>query len=243
MRSKKFFYVPGLISLISLPILFFFWPIQDPPDYVVLKFFLASDFKPPKGVMDFSKYRVLQDIKNKKITRIYLGDVFAYDDKDEFRISAREKFVIAEIERLAFVDDTTQVLQVELDGENTYGDFVGLVNLAAIYRIKRYAYFDDSFFFMANPPPVSSRYYEDHGGIENYIPDNWMPPTNWEVFIGKLRYEWRIYWEEFSYPKKQNYPVSAGFVALIVIPWIIWLRRNRRRVRLQVMSNRVIFVS
>lgn len=231
MQNKKFFYVPGLISLIGLPILFFFLPIQDPPDYVALKLFLPADVKPPPDVTKFSKWGVLNDIKDKKITRIYMGDVSAYDDKGEFRISAREKFVISEIERLAFANDTTQVLQVELDEDNTYGDFVGLVNLAAIYGIKRYAYFDDSFYFLANPPHVTNSFTSLDLAVENLDPlPGWEPPTQWELLVGQFSYEWRIYWVEFSYIVKQNYHVSIGFVLLILLPSIVWIRKNRRRI-------------
>jgi hypothetical protein len=57
---------------------------------------------------------------------------------------------------MEFTHDSTTVLKVHFGGNNTYGDFVWLLDQAVKYRCRRYAWFDDNFYFLGEaPPPVN----------------------------------------------------------------------------------------
>ncbi len=150
MPHKKLFYVPGLISLLGLPVLLLVMNPEDPPERQnVLRMRLPSDKKPDSGMITFSRYSVYDAIANKKLIQVSM-----YDEDDQNRIAAKLDFARREMERLEFTNDTTTVLKVELGNNNSFGDFVWLQNQALILDIKRYAFTDDAYFFFPNPPPT-----------------------------------------------------------------------------------------
>jgi hypothetical protein len=155
MKRRKLFYIPGLISIIGLPILLYFFGSDDFVQPTVLKFSIPSDKKDTPGLTAFTRSNFYKTIKNKKIISVELYDPL--DDPgpnapDHFY--SKMNFISREIERLQFTHDTSAMLRVEFSDWSTYGQFVDLINKAVIYRIKRYALVDNSFYFFANPPPI-----------------------------------------------------------------------------------------
>jgi hypothetical protein len=227
MIKKKLYYFPGLISLIGLPIIFFLYPIEDPKESTVLKLNLPAS----KHIAEvrFTEDYVRKDIKKRKIKRILLSNHSASPDKRWNRLEEEAKWdlITTQFKNLSLTGDTSLVLQVEFDEESFYGDWVAVQNLALIYRIKRYAYLDNSFYFLGNPPeePYFSSELEPLPveAMEVVIVDPESKPiSESELFWIEMSYRWR----ETAAAIKANYPITIGFVILILVPWVFWTRRR-----------------
>src|ERR1700722_1597325 len=154
MKRRRLYYVPGLISIIGLPILlFFYWPKETViPTY--LKFYLPTDRKDDPGLIRFSKGNVYKSLEGKKITTIDI-DVEKFNEDDsrtQYLFYQKLHFMSQEIERLEFTNDTSTVLKIQFGTNNTYGDFVWMLNQIVLYKVKRYALVDNNFYVFADPP-------------------------------------------------------------------------------------------
>jgi hypothetical protein len=221
MRLKKIYYLPGLISLLGLPVLFLFLGPEDYVRHNSLRIGLPSDQKPSKDNPRYTKYDVYAAIKKKKIVRVTLwnaseGGIF-YNTIDE-----KLDFIRREMERLQFTNDTFSVLKVELGDQNSYGDFVWLINEAIKYDIKRWAFTDDAFFFL----PTAPHERPERIGLALYPVDmsDYHPPTEWDLFKRRMSYWWEETWDII----KKNYLIEAGFVLLIIIPAVIRIKKRRK---------------
>jgi hypothetical protein len=154
MKRRRLYYVPGLISIIGLPLLlFFYWP-KETVAPTVLKIFLPTDRNEDPGMMRFSKEVVYKSLKGKKITTIDLDVERFYegDNRTQYVFSRKQHFVSQEIERLEFTNDTSSILKVQFGANNTYGDYVWVLNQLFLYKVKRYAFVDNDFYIFADPP-------------------------------------------------------------------------------------------
>src|ERR1700761_4779808 len=144
-RGEKY-YVPGMISLLGLPILLWIYAPHQKPQPNVLQVFSPYE-GPDTSLYRFSKFSFLQTTKNKKLLCVDLSDPAPSRNKD---ISARKlNFISQEIERMQFFYDTSVVLKIKFGDSNTYGQFVWLINQAKLHQVKRYAFFDAAFFLLA----------------------------------------------------------------------------------------------
>jgi len=151
---KKVFYVPGLISSIGLGVVLLFFYIRKPPHYHrphILRMVVPTD-KPPdqRGFQIFSKYSFLRDIAKKTIHTVDLNEPYPPYDPSIFHL--RQGFITREIERMQFTHDTSSILKIHFGENNTYGDFMWVLNQAYYYGFRHFAYFDDNFYLVANTP-------------------------------------------------------------------------------------------
>jgi hypothetical protein len=136
-------------------------------------------------------------------------------------------FIEREIQRLQFTHDTATVLKIELASPSTYADFIAIMNLTVLYRIKRWVFMDNSFFLLANPPPINP----DALSFDDVYP---MPITvGDEGPTASERFRWWLKTKmlTLSILLKHNYLLISGFVLLILIPWLLKFRymiRSRR---------------
>src|SRR5437773_5152352 len=105
MKRKKLYYIPGIISIIGLPVLLFFWGPQDPVWQTCIKLNMPSDAKDTAGIGKFTKGFVYKAVKNKKIITIDLDDQ-AWDERSSYLANKKYSFVESEMERLQFTADT-----------------------------------------------------------------------------------------------------------------------------------------
>jgi len=140
MKRRKLFYVPGMMSLLVVPVLFYYsfnpTPVKRQP---VIKFFA------PKESMARPYF------KGKKINTVYL------DDNHSLNVEKLD-FIAQEALKLKFYHDTTQIIKVQFTEEATYGEFVQLVNSMQMNSIKRYILFNNSFYIFGEYPPESQYY-------------------------------------------------------------------------------------
>ena len=155
-KRKRIYYVPGIISLIGLPILVLLFlhrdhqPIQ--PVSKRIKFFLPSDRPDEPYISRFSKQNFLNRIKGKKVLEIDLNE--PADSNRTFIMERKRAFITRKIEELQFLHDTTAVVKVDFDDINTFSDFMWILMEAKAYQLKTYAYFDNSFYLLGTPPPA-----------------------------------------------------------------------------------------
>src|ERR1700754_4161959 len=120
MKRRRLYYIPGLISIVGLPmLLIFYWP-KETVAPTCLKVFLPNDRKEDPGMISFSTGMVYRSLKGKKIVTIDL-DVERFneeDDRTKYVFYKKLHFVTQEIERSEFTSDTSSVLKVHLGGNN-----------------------------------------------------------------------------------------------------------------------------
>lgn len=225
MKRRKIYYVPGLISIIGLPILLAIWGPDDPVQLNAMRLFLPSDRRPPRGTVSFNRYEIMQVLKKKKIVEVDLDDRPSRLHP-EYNAYRKSSFVLQEMNRLQFTHDTSEILKVSFTDETCYGEFVWALNNATVFCFRRYFYFDDALYLVPNPPPpptigVQPLYVED---IDLHLPPPPPPPTRWQLF--KEWAHWR--WMEIKFHFRYNYLLIAGFLLLIVIPGITGTVRRYR---------------
>jgi hypothetical protein len=227
MTMKKIYYLPGIISLLGLPVLLFIWGPPDPPDQTVLKLNLPSEKRASKGMIAFNNQYVYQMLSHKKITRVDLYNEWSVRG-EQFLNSQQFIFIKREIERLQFTHDTTAALNIQFASNSTYGDFVWAINLAVLYEVKRYALVGNNLYFFANDPPPKP--YEGTLGLSFNRPD-YLPPEEhrwWEVWQTQLKYKWWWFQNCWSYlfdQQSQNRWLAAGFAVLVFVPGLFRLSR------------------
>jgi hypothetical protein len=149
MRRKKLYYVPGLISLISLPILVFCLFPKGQKQLTVIRMLLPSDkISNDRYVIRYSRDYVLNSIKSKKIIEVNLNKYGPFHETDS--LENKFKFISKQLDSLYMSNDTTTVIKVDLGDSSTYGQFVWLVNQTLIRQWKRWAYVDNCFYFLNN---------------------------------------------------------------------------------------------
>ncbi|MHA4807079.1 hypothetical protein ACX0G9_03185 [Flavitalea flava] len=222
MPHKKQFYVPGLISLVGLPILFFFLGPEDPIYHTVIRLNLPSDKPRSGGHLSFNKVDFFHTIKNKKLISVDIDD-YPYDERSEYERDRKLAFVSREIERLQFTGDTNTVFRLRFGNNNTYGQFIWAINMARVYDYRRYVYVDDDFYYLQNPPPQRMSAGEINFGIpisdQPYILPNLTPtsPSKWELFSQSFG----LWWDGVVFDIRQSHWLVTGFLLFILVPGFI----------------------
>jgi hypothetical protein len=145
---KKYSYIE-LFTLIAFQILLFF-AFLNRLAYVdamytrwrAMRFILPDDTPSPQRYLKtYNAPDVLKEWRkqHKKIITIDLTGDLQEDKK-------RLEFIRNEAQRLKYTYDTTSILKVHFTDENTYGQFVELLNIMIKDRHKRYMLFQDNFY-------------------------------------------------------------------------------------------------
>lgn len=144
---KKIYYIPGMISLIGLPILIYFFIPKPAAKLNSIKIFLPYDnISDNKWTYYFSKQNFYKSISKRKVTEV---DLFEDDlTLRNYVLQEKFNFIERELERISFTGDTTTVLKINLSDSNTIGDFVWPVNQTLLYNIRRWMIADNSFYFV-----------------------------------------------------------------------------------------------
>jgi hypothetical protein len=232
MRKRKLYYVPGLISLLGLPVLLYFLGPRDPAIQTAIKIYIPTDdIKPdPPGMVRLTRGYFYRSLKHKKIIGVDLNDV-SPDDIDElyrFRHLKKMDFISSEIGRRQFTHDTSIVFKIEFGNYCTYGDLVWVLNLIRLYDVKRFVFIDDAYYLFPTPPPQPEpihkiKVYPLNDLVYGPEPVKRNQPSQWELFKFALA-EW---WEKSILIIKRSIVYVLGFLLLIIIPTIIRLTNRR----------------
>jgi len=206
-----------------LPILFLVIRPKDPVRNTAVRFTLTSDKETPDSVPVFSNYFVRDHLKNKKVVSVEINGQENFDDIDSYISGSKFSFIHNEIQRLQFTHDTSMVLKIVLGYGTNYGDFAWLLNQMMLSQVKWYALMNDSFYVLANPPPITD---DQHYQIEPFELDtafirNYESPTKWDLLKWKLEHKL----EELIAEIKYSPTISVGFAVLVFIPSAVRIRR------------------
>ncbi|MFT3935235.1 MAG: hypothetical protein QM726_16535 [Chitinophagaceae bacterium] len=229
MKLKKLYYIPGLISLIFLPVLLFIWGPPDRKNIRVLRMNLPSlNTNDSLGEFSFTGAFVRRELRRKKKIAIKLQGLHW----DVSSISYKSDYSNMDTSMRSFFlnHDTLSVMDISLDAQNSYADFVWLYNEMMIHDLRRFAFLDNHFYVFAIPAPV-------HHGDDEILafPAEeiyYKVPTRWELFKREwlMKYYWMSYRVEYYFEdQKQNRQLAIGFILLIALPTIIKIIRNRRK--------------
>jgi hypothetical protein len=125
---KRIYYVPGLISALLVPVLFWYYinPYVDNTSYNVMDIGIPAksrdDIKPSFGSFE--------PLRNWDYKKIKVGPNKAKENS---------KFYVSEIKSLQKRNEKDTGIEFILDKNNTYGDFVSLLNDMAIAKHETYA--------------------------------------------------------------------------------------------------------
>jgi len=226
MKKRRLYYVPGLISLLGLPVLLLIWGPEDSVEQVVMKLNLPSEQKDEAGVLRYNRDGVMRLVKGKKVVSLWADDrpSHLYPETNPYR---RSVFLLNEMARQQFTHDTAVVLKVCFREWSDYGDFVWMLNNTKLFDCRRYAFLDNDLFLFANPPPAppdTTSLKVEPMGDDVVIGGPWTPPTKWEIFWRELGWKWR----QFAYWVRRSSVFCIGFVLLIVLPGLVRLNLKRK---------------
>lgn len=224
MTRKKILYVPGLISLIGLPILLWIMGPQERIRHNCIKLFLPQDKKPLPDAVVFSRNTVMTAIKGKKIIPVEFW--YDLDDPIEtFNYNNKLNFVLHEIERITYTHDTTSVLKVCLGDGISYGDFIGIFNQLILHRVKRYALIDNELYIFGEPLIAPSPLELEVDAITpSIISSNDDKPSAWHM----LKVQVQDMLQVMTLLLKHNYILISGFILLIFIPFTLKIRNRNK---------------
>lgn len=140
---KKLYSYVVMISLAGFQTLLLILFIQMllellvPPPKTQLSFQLTAE----KVNTNFNGHELLRRLKYKMAININLTGIKELDDK------LMEKIQL-ETRKLNATDDTTHFIKIHFTSNNTYGQFVQLVNMMHLEMQKRYAYWEDDFYIL-----------------------------------------------------------------------------------------------
>ncbi|WP_312902424.1 hypothetical protein [Chryseobacterium taichungense] len=125
---KKIYYFPGLISALIVPVLFWYYinPYVDKTKYTVIDIGIPAKIKKDKS-NDIYSFESVRNWDYKKIK------------VDPSKAKEYSKFYVSEIKSLQKRNEKNTGIEFILDKNNTYGDFVSLLNDMAIAKHETYA--------------------------------------------------------------------------------------------------------
>jgi len=116
MKRKKLYYVPGMISLLALPFLIFFFEARFKPQTSIRICLMNDKMTKDSMIFRFSKYNFYKSIAGKKIIQV---DLRKNELSRDSILYVRLDLIKREIERLKSTGDTTSVIEVILGDSNT----------------------------------------------------------------------------------------------------------------------------
>lgn len=211
-RLKKIYYVPGLISAILIPLLF--WYYISP--YVNYTRTNVVDVWLPSKIEKGNRKEMGSLVPSERINFIKIT-------VPPNRAKQNSKFYVSEIKKLKERDNKEKGIEFILDDINFYGDFASLLNDLSIAQVDTYG-FDlnktGHIFVTYSPPVVENR------SEESLLTDDHMvifeDPSSENIMLYEIReFMTRIYYNEFyndiAKLPKSTYYIIFGFLFLLNI--------------------------
>jgi hypothetical protein len=155
--QPKQLYIPGMFSLLFIfPVYYYVTKPYTNYQYVITHF-VPSDRTDTGISYGFTVAVVLDAIKHKEQIRFWL-------DGDKFLNKKKLQMIQEESLKQKFTYDTSRLISVVLNEQSTYSDFVALLNMCLINDVKRYVWVRDTFYILAEPPPLA-----EDDSLANYV--------------------------------------------------------------------------
>jgi len=208
---KKIYYVPGLISALLIPILFWYYGNQklEEANFRVIDIGLPSKLEKEGSNYLYS----FEPLRNWKYKQINIEPGTAKENSD---------FYVSELKKLDQNNVKNSGIEFILNDKNTYGDFASLLNDMAVAKHETYAYDLEKtghFFATVN--------YKDPNAVEEkiecllcndtlmYYVDPVMRESILDIIIRSESYN--RFFENISKLPKQAYYILFGFLFFLNI--------------------------
>src|SRR5687767_7549178 len=154
MRRKKLWYVPGFYSLLGLPILLLLFGPEEYRGLVYFRFYIPHE-RPMDNWQDkFLLSTILRNAEGKKATTIDFWE--AFDETGPYDHDRKLDLIATEIDRLAFVHDTTTFLKIEVGKGINYGDLLRILTRIGTNHIRTYGLVENTLYVFPNEIPTDS---------------------------------------------------------------------------------------
>ena len=226
MKKKKLYYLPGMISIIGLPVLLFFWGPADPVNENTIRLCVTADNKKTIVHEAYTKDSLVKSIQNKKMVTLNLND-FVWNDESEYVHQQKINFISTQIQQLQFTNDTSSFLKISFGPLSSYSNVVWVLNQAMIYHLRSYTLNGSDLYLFPNPPEDSRNYATLQTSGQPFEIAGTKPPTGWQKFINTCAYKISAVQYQLDYlftKQQQNKLIAAGFLLLIVFPGVLKIR-------------------
>ncbi|KUJ52476.1 hypothetical protein [Chryseobacterium sp. JAH] len=181
--GKKIYYVPGLISALLIPVLFWYFGNQklNEPINNIMDFGLPAKYNPDIPLKEHDK--TFEQVRNWKYQKITVQPNSAKNNS---------QFYVSKIKELQKRNEKETGIEFILDDNNTYGDFASLLNDMAISKQETYGLDLDKtghLFATVNYQDPNAKEIEYDGLLYNDTIYNEYKPTffdNTQFFIKQL---------------------------------------------------------
>jgi len=209
--TPKIYYVPGMISLVILPLILIQY-LHLPQEQTVISLRIPNDRMYDKGsLITFSKGYILQSIQNKKQTLICL------DSDHEMNLKKLE-FIRREAQRLKFTNDTSEILKITFSDESNLHELVRLFDIMLMDEQKRYTLLGHNFYVFGEPRPEPEKTIS--------ISSFWGN----DVILLTPEYSWKelfmTWFQKNLISIKWGALLASGYILLILIPNLMKLKRT-----------------
>ncbi|MGE6354410.1 hypothetical protein ACQKCJ_11120 [Flavobacterium sp. NPDC079362] len=205
-KRKKIFYVPGIISLVFIPLLclYYFYKIDAFKVYSSLEFFL-----PNKDELE--KYKV-EDLRKYKIFKFE-------DNRSKEQQKLKElKFFVHDLVRQY---DTINGAKIHFGSKTDYDTFVSVISMMSEVNVPTWALFKDNIYVLANakPRPKKDRGFVCGNGKYSKMNSLRMEEEN-------QKKELQVFQLSFL---KQQWIIFLGYLGIVVLNIFTLVKFNKTR--------------
>lgn len=225
---RKIFYVPGMMSALLIPVLFWYYGNQkmNEPITNIMDFGIPSKIDLKEESMNSgTSFESIRNWSYKKIT----GE--AGNAKENSGL------FVAEVKKLQKRNEAYTGIEFILDENNTYGDFVSLVNDMAIARHETYGLDINKtgHFFVPviyKDPDAKNKEFEDECLLCNdVLYEVNETHSSWDEFL-RFTYYYQTVFEDLSKLPKGAYSIIFGFLLFLNISMLsikenLQIKRNQ----------------
>jgi hypothetical protein len=208
-KGKKLYYIPGIISLTILPILFIYFADREISSRAVGVIpIVVADTNLPKKFPDvFKDYQGTFPPKRNYIDIILTGN----DKTDKVKLD----FARVRIGETLAANDSVNGLHFHFSDSSKYWTFVKAIDILRAEGAKTYMPLDNNLWFYHFPPDTTI--------------EKWICGTTYNTVV----YEKETSWWTKTLMRANNYWESSwqliiGFVAFVAATFILWRQKNGR---------------
>ena len=205
-KRKKIFYVPGMISLVLIPLFCFyhFYKVDAFKVYGSLNFSVSN-----KG--DFEKYKV-EDLRKYKV--FYFNGEKSQELRQlkELRVFAKD---------MIKKHDTINGAKIRLGSKTDYDTFISVINIMSEEKMPTWALFSDNLYALANPKPKPTKKHSFVCGTNAYSIERTL-----QMQEENRKEELRIFQISFL---KQQWVIFLGYFGIVLINIFVLVKFNKNK--------------
>ena len=205
-KRKKIFYVPGIISLVFIPLLclYYFYKVDAFKVYNYLEFFLPNK-------EEIEKYKV-EDLRN--------YTVFKFEDnklKEEQKLKELSLFVHNLIKKY----DTINGAKIHFGSKTDYDSFVSVISIMSEENVPTWVLSEDNIYVLASPKPKPNRYRGFVCGNGQFSEMNTL-----RMAEENRKKELRVFQVSFL---KQQWIIFLGYLGLVFLNIFTLVKFNKTK--------------